>query len=85
MSSPRHRIHPKGIALLHERGETVASLAARAGTGRAHATQVLANKPGRGHWTRKRLVPLLQPAELVLLGWFHAERSNEISSTKNKN
>ena len=82
MSRPRFRIHPKVLSLLHDRGLTVEALARQAGTGRAHATQVLANKPGRGHLTRRRLATLLTPAELALLHWapdgtplFHAERS----------
>lgn len=69
MSRPVYRIAPKVLALLHERGETVASLAAKAGTGRAHASQVLANKPGRGHHTRRRLTAFLTAEELALLGW----------------
>lgn len=65
---------------------TVEKLAAQCLTGRAHTTQVLANKPGRGHLTRKRLAPWLTCIELALLGWgadgrlmscgqFHEERS----------
>jgi hypothetical protein len=69
MSAPQYRIAPKLIASLHERGETVQSLAQKAGTGRCHATQVLANKPGRGHLTRRKLAPLLTFSELELLGW----------------
>jgi hypothetical protein len=69
MSTPRYRIHPKVISLLHERGVTVERLAALAGTGRAHATQVLANKPGRGYRTRARLAGFLTLRELDLLGW----------------
>lgn len=54
---------------LHSRGLTQAKLAALAGTGRAHLCQVLANKPGRGHLTRRRLFPHLTQKEVELLGW----------------
>lgn len=69
MSAPRYRIPAKVIALLHERGETVESIARKVGSGRAHVTQVLANKPGRGHHTRRRLTEFLKAEELALLGW----------------
>jgi hypothetical protein len=69
MSAPLYRIHPKVISLLHERGLTVEQLAAQAQSGRCHVTQVLANKPGRGFLTRKRLAPLLTERERALLGW----------------
>lgn len=54
---------------LHGRGLTQKKLAALAGTGRAHVSQVLNNKPGRGHLTRRRLFPHLLPKEVRLLGW----------------
>lgn len=89
MSAPRYRIPAKLLSLLHERGETVESLARQAGTGRAHANQVMANKPGRGYITRRKLAEFLKPEELQLLGWdslgrrlirsFLMERSNPLS------
>jgi hypothetical protein len=89
MSAPRYRIHPKLLSLLHERGETVASIARQAGTGRAHANQVMANKPGRGYITRCKLAQFLKPEELQILGWdalgqrlmrvFPVKRSNPLS------
>jgi len=89
MSRPVYRIPAKVLSLLHARGVTVEQLAARAGTGRAHATQVMANKPGRGHHTRPRLAPLLTAEERALLGWSedgrlhpsHMERSTPILDT----
>lgn len=69
MSRPRHRIHPKLLAILHDRQMTVGGLAALAGTGRAHATQVLAGVPGRGYRTRRKLAAHLTATELALLGW----------------
>lgn len=69
MSRPLHRIPPKVLALLHDRGETVETLARKARSGRAHVTQVLANKPGRGHHTRRRLAEFLTAEELALVGW----------------
>ena len=69
MSLPRYRIHPKVVSLLHERGVTVEQLAAAIGSGRAHVTQVLAGVPGRGGQTRRKLVCVLKPRELLILGW----------------
>lgn len=63
---------------LHERGLTVAKLAALIGSGRAHVNQVINNKPGRGHFTRRRLIPHLAAAEKAALGWtFHGEQSSK--------
>ncbi len=75
MSAPRYRIHPKVISLLHERGMTVEKLAAAILSGRAHVTQVMANKPGRGGQTRRKLNPLLTTAERELLGWENSTRN----------
>lgn len=54
---------------LHARGLDQTKLAAMAGTGRSHLSEVLNNKPGHGHLTRRRLFPHLKPAEVELLGW----------------
>jgi transcriptional regulator with XRE-family HTH domain len=81
VSLPRYRIHPKLVSLLHERGLTVAQLAAAIGSGRAHVTQVLAGVPGRGGQTRRKLARVLSARELGILGWddagetCHKERS----------
>ena len=69
MSTPRHRISPKFLSLIHARGLTVEALARLAQSGRCHVTQVLANKPGRGHLTRRRLAPYLSNDEIKALGW----------------
>lgn len=66
---PRHRINPKLLFLLHERGWTVEKLAAQVRTSRTHLQRVLANVPGRGKRTRWRIAPWLTLAELDLLGW----------------
>ena len=66
---------------LHSRGLTQVKLAELTGTGRAHLCQVLANKPGRGHWTRRRLFPHLTLREVILLGWKNEYR--RWSSTRN--
>ena len=57
------------LELLKERGLTVTRLARLAGTGRAHCSEVLANKPGHGHLTRRRLFPHLTEEEVRTLGW----------------
>lgn len=81
MSRPAYRINPALLESLHRRGLTVEGLAQLARTGRCHATQVLANKPGRGFLTRRRLAPHLTPEERSLVGWseagdvLHVERS----------
>ena len=54
---------------LHGRGLDQKKLATLAGTGRSHLCQVLANKSGRGHLTRRRLFPHLTTEEVRLLGW----------------
>jgi transcriptional regulator with XRE-family HTH domain len=54
---------------LHARGLTQATLAARAGVGRSHLSQVMGNVPGRGGHTRKKLFPHLTPDEILSLGW----------------
>lgn len=54
---------------LHARGVTQTSLAAATGSGRAHLSEVLANKPGHGCFTRRRLFPFLTAKEVRLLGW----------------
>jgi hypothetical protein len=55
--------------LLHQRGETIAGLAKKAGVGRAHLHEVLAGRPQHGHRTRPRIVPFLTSTELAMLGW----------------
>ena len=69
--------------MLHRRRLTVRELAMLAGVGRCSLEQTLANVPGRGYQVRKKVAPLLQPAELSILGWtedggleqkFHVER-----------
>lgn len=69
MNNRRHRIHPLVLQSLHDRRLTVDALALAVQSGRAHVTQVMANKPGRGHHTRRRLAPLLTELELYLQGW----------------
>lgn len=69
MSAPKYRIPAKVIASLHERRLTVQELARRIHSGRAHVSQVLANKPGRGYRTRRKLADHLLSTELALLGW----------------
>lgn len=82
MSLPAYRINAALLASLHRRGLTVEKLARLAATGRCHATQVLANKPGRGFLTRRRMAPHLTSEERALIGWsasgdlVHMERSN---------
>lgn len=54
---------------------TVARVAEEIGSGRAHVVQVLANKPGRGGHTRKRLIRFFRGNftywrdMLAALGW----------------
>lgn len=55
--------------LLHGRVETTTSMARAIGSGRAHVSEVLANRPGHGHRTRPRLAALLTEQERELLGW----------------
>lgn len=47
----------------------VTKLAKMATVGRCHLEQVLANVPGRGLYTRRRLFPYLTAEEVRLLGW----------------
>lgn len=54
---------------LRKRGLTQAKLAELAVTGWAHLCQVLHNKKGRGHFTRRRVFPHLTEEEVSLLGW----------------
>lgn len=54
---------------LHKRGMTQTKLALLAGVGRCSLSQVMANKPGRGKYTRRRLLPHLTHREVILLGW----------------
>ena len=54
---------------MHGRGMTQTKLARLAGVGRCALSQVLANKPGRGKFTRRRLLPYLSHTEIALLGW----------------
>jgi transcriptional regulator with XRE-family HTH domain len=56
---------------LHSRRMTVAQLAAQIGSGRAHVTQVLNNKPGRGLETRTKLFRVLTYEEIRALGWWN--------------
>lgn len=61
MSAKRkyERTNERFYYLLHDQQElTTAMLAALADTGRAHLTQVLNNKPGRGKETRVKLAGL---------------------------
>jgi len=48
---------------------TIATLARRIGSSYAHVNRVLANAPGRGHQTRRKLAPLLSEPVLRELGW----------------
>jgi hypothetical protein len=54
---------------LHDRGETTTTLATKIGSCQSHVSQTLANDPGRGARTRKKLAPLLTEQELELAGW----------------
>jgi len=54
---------------LHARGLRVEDLARRIHSSRSHVNQVLNNVPGRGHYTRNKLKPLLTAEEIQLLGW----------------
>ena len=55
--------------LLRARGVTHEKLARAVASSRAHVCLVLANKPGRGGHTRKKLARLLTLGELDALGW----------------
>lgn len=69
---------------LKGRGLSLAKLAAAiGGTSHAHLSKVCNNLPGRGKWTRRRLAPLLTPAERALLGWDAKGNLVEQSSTGN--
>lgn len=48
---------------------TVSRLAAEIGAGRSHLVQVLNSVPGRGHYTRAKLLKALTPEEIAALGW----------------
>jgi hypothetical protein len=67
---------------IHGRGETVETLAVKIHSSRSHVNQVLANKPGRGGQTRKKLIPLLTDEEIAALGWekFHTAQSSNPAS-----
>jgi hypothetical protein len=54
---------------LHFRGETTTTLAQKIGSCQSHVSQTLANDPGRGARTRRKLARLLTPEELVMAGW----------------
>jgi len=54
---------------LKNRGLSGTTLAATAGVGRSHLSQVLANVPGRGGHTRRKLFPHLVPEKVSMLGW----------------
>jgi hypothetical protein len=79
--------------LLHSRRDektgwrmTTARLAELSGSGRAHVTEVLNNKPGHGHFTRRRLFPHLTRSEVRLLGWmpeYDRWRASQQRSTEN--
>jgi hypothetical protein len=69
-------------ALLHGRGLTVAGLAAQIHSSRAHVTEVLNNKPGRGGYTRAKLAPLLTPAERDTLGWDECGKLSPVERSK---
>lgn len=55
--------------MLRRRGLTINTLAWCIHSSRSHVSQVLANKPGRGGQTRRKLAAMLLDAELALLGW----------------
>ena len=55
--------------LIRSRGETITSLARMSRCGRSHLSQVFHNRRGRGGQTRRKLRPLLAPAEIMALGW----------------
>jgi len=56
--------------LLHARGMTTTRLARLIGCqSHSQISQVLRNRPGRGHWVRRKLAPYLTESELNLLGW----------------
>jgi hypothetical protein len=59
---------------------TTSELARRIGSSRAHVCQVIANVPGRGIWTRRRLFPHLTQKEVKALGW--SEEYNRWRSLK---
>lgn len=59
----------KFYQLLHAREMNTTLLAQLAGTSRAHLTEVLNNKPGRGHVTRRKIFPWILPEEASALGW----------------
>lgn len=65
MNKALHRFYDS----LHHRGLNQAKLAALSVTNRSHLCQVLNNKPGHGHHTRRRLFPYLNAKEIALLGW----------------
>ena len=54
---------------LRAQGLTVTKLAEQFSIGRSHLSQVLANKPGRGGQTRRKIARYLPPVALQLLGW----------------
>lgn len=54
---------------LKKRGLSQTALARLAGVGRCHLSQVLANVPGRGGHTRRKLFPHLTEDEILMLGW----------------
>lgn len=55
------------FSALRERGMTLTQLAAEARVNRAHLSEVIANRPGRGAQVRRKVAPLLTEQEL--LGW----------------
>lgn len=58
--------------LIGQRGMTISRLAGLICAGRAHLSQVLNGKPGRGFFTRQKLAPHLKAEELEALGWDEA-------------
>lgn len=57
------------FSALRERGMTLTQLAEQARVNRAHLSEVIANRPGRGAQVRRKVAPLLTKRELQLLGW----------------
>jgi len=65
-------------ALLRRRRMNFTKLAAAAGLGRSHVSQVLHGHPGRGGQSRRKLARVMTATERVVMGWEAAPVSYEI-------